>query len=43
MDDREAAEFTEFVKPKVAAIPMHYGVIVGSALQAQAFVDKTKP
>jgi L-ascorbate metabolism protein UlaG (beta-lactamase superfamily) len=37
----EAVEAALAIQPK-CAIPMHYGAIVGSAADAQAFADKLK-
>ena len=38
MDATEAAEATKYIKPKIA-IPYHWGDIVGSLADAEAFAD----
>jgi len=37
MDSREAAEVVSIIKPK-AAVPMHYGTVIGSDKDARAFI-----
>jgi len=37
MDAEEAAEAATVIKPKIAAVPMHYGYIVGSRKDGDAF------
>lgn len=41
MDADDAARACEAIKPKVA-IPMHYGIVVGSESDAQKFKEKAK-
>jgi L-ascorbate metabolism protein UlaG (beta-lactamase superfamily) len=38
MDYREAAEAAQQIKPKIA-IPMHYGSVVGSEIDARKFIE----
>ena len=42
MDAEEAAELANTIKPKVVAIPMHYGTIVGSVEDAEKFKSLCK-
>ena len=39
MDHREAAEAYRLIRPKKGAIPMHYGVVAGSAEDAAKFLE----
>ncbi len=41
MDAREAAEAAKIIKPKIA-VPMHWGMIVGSKKDAEAFAELLK-
>ena len=42
MDAEEAAELANTIKPKVVAIPMHYGTIIGSVEDAEKFKSLCK-
>lgn len=41
MTAEEAAKATEIIKPQIA-IPMHYGIVVGSAKDAEIFKNRSK-